>query len=400
MTFGNKAGLRAVIGGLALLGSGQILADDAAPWLLGDWQGQRTALAERGFDFEFVATVDVLGTVHGGLDSGFESPANFDLVATVDTGAAGWWQNGTFNVYFLGNAGGAPSTRTGDYQVASNIEAPGTFKLYEAWYEHRFADDRFSVLVGLHDLNSEFYVTEHGLLFLNSSFGIGPEIGQAVPSFFPTTSPAVRLRMTPTANSYAIAAVYDGVPGDPDDPYGTEVAFDDGDGVFGIGEVGLMGSTGRYYKVGVGAWVTTAAFDDLAGNTHNDNAGVYLIGETDLWRADDGRGVGVFAQLGFADADLNQTGAYAGAGINWTGPLRARPADVAGFAVAHARNGDEFRAANPGVERAETALEWTYLMPITPWLNVQPDVQYILDPGTDPALEDALVVGFRVQVGL
>ena len=27
--------------------------------------------------------------------------------------------------------------------------------LYEAWYEHRFADDRFSVLVGLHDLNSD-----------------------------------------------------------------------------------------------------------------------------------------------------------------------------------------------------------------------------------------------------
>lgn len=375
-------------------------ADEDTPWLLGDWGGQRTALAARGFDFEFVATVDVLGTVSGGLDAGWEAPANFDLVMTVDTASAGWWQNGTFNLYFLGNAGGDPSTRTGDYQIASNIEAPDTFKLFEAWYEHRFLDDRVSVLAGLHDMNSEFYVTEHGLMFINSSFGIGPEAGQVLPSMFPTTSLGLRLRVAPTHNSYVIAGVYDGVPGDPTDPYGTEVAFDDGDGVFGVGEVGLIGDAGRYYKVGVGAWVSTAEFMDFAGSPHNDNVGVYLIGETDLWRADDGRGVGVFAQLGFADEDLNQTGTYAGAGINWTGPLPSRPADVAGFAVAHARNGDEFRAANPGVERAETVLEWTYLIPAAPWLNLQPDVQYVIDPGMDPALEDAVIVGFRVQVAL
>ena len=385
--------------GLGLL-SGMAMADETLPWLLGDWGGKRAALAEQGFDFEFVATVDVLGTVDGGIDEGFESPANFDLVMTVDTGAAGWWQNGTFNFYFLGNAGGDPSLRAGDYQVASNLEAPDTFKLYEAWYEHRFANERVSVLVGLHDVNSEFYVTEHGLLFLNSSFGIGPEIGQAAPSFFPTTSPGVRLRVTPTANTYAIAAVYDGVPGDPTDPYGTEVAFDDGDGVFGIGEIGLLGTGGTYYKLGLGGWVTTAQFDDFAGNSHNDNAGLYLIGERDLWRAEDGRGLGVFAQLGFADEDMNQTGTYAGAGVNWTGPLPSRPEDVAGFAVAHARNGDDFRQANPGLERAETTLEWTYLIPATPWLSVQPDVQYVVDPGMDPTLDNAVIVGFRVQVSL
>lgn len=387
-----------LLGGVLIAAHAQ--ADDTLPWLLGDWHGQRTALAAKGFDFEFMATVDVLGTVHGGRDTGFEAPANFDLIMTVDTEAAGWWRGGTFNVYFLGNAGGDPSAHTGDYQVASNIEAPNTFKLYEAWYEHRVLDDRLSLLAGLHDVNSEFYVTEHGLLFLNSSFGIGAEVGQGLPSFFPTTSLGLRLRFAPTDGTYAIAAVYDGVPGDPNDPYGTEVAFDDGDGVFAIGEVGITSTAGRYYKVGLGGWTSTAQFDDFAGLSHNDNAGVYVIGETDLWRHDDGRGVGIFGQLGFADEDMNQTGTYAGAGITWTGPLPARAEDVAGFAVAHARNGDDFRAANPGLERAETTLEWTYLIPATPWLNIQPDVQYVIDPGMDPAQDDAVVVGFRVQVSL
>ena len=86
--------------------------------------------------------------------------------------------------------------------------------------------------------------------------------------------------------------------------------------------------------------------------------------------------------------------------MNWTGPLPSRPEDVAGFAVAHARNGDDFRQANPGLERAETTLEWTYLIPATPWLSVQPDVQYVVDPGMDPTLDNAVIVGFRVQVSL
>jgi len=342
----------------------------------------------------------VLGTVSGGRDAGWEAPANFDLLLTIDTAAAGWWHDGSFNVYFLGNAGGDPSTRTGDYQVASNIEAPDSFKLYEAWYEHRFFDDRVSLLAGLHDVNSEFYVTEHGMLFLNSSFGIGPEIAQGQPSMFPTTAPGLRLRVAPSADSYVIAAVYDGVPGDPSDPFGTEVAFDDGDGVFGIGELGLVAHGGRYYKLGVGGWISTAEYLDFGGAAHHDNVGAYVLGEVDLWRGEEGRGVGVFAQLGCADEALNQTGTYAGAGIDWTGLLPSRPADVAGFAVAHARNGGDFRAANPGVERAETTLEWTYLIPATPWLNLQPDVQYVIDPGMDPALENAVVVGFRVQVAL
>ncbi len=62
--------------------------------------------------------------------------------------------------------------------------------------------------------------------------------------------------------------------------------------------------------------------------------------------------------------------------------------------------GGDFRSLNPALNRAETALEFTYLVTPLPWLSVQPDVQYILDPSTDGAVEDALVVGFRLQIAL
>jgi porin len=375
------------------------MADDSS-WLLGDWGGQRKLLADHGLDMEFVASTDLMAIVSGGISRGVETPANFDMVFTLDTGKAGWWENGTLQLYLLGNAGGDPSRRAGDLQVASNIEAPDTFKLFEAYYEQRFLDDRLGVLVGLHDLNADFYVTEHSGMFLNSSFGIGPEVAQVGPSIFPTTSPGVRVRLNWTPNTYFLAAVFDGVAGNPNDPYGTHISFNYGDGVFAIAEAGLLGDKANYYKLGVGGWHHTANIVDLNGRPRDDNSGIYALGETDLWRAEDGRGVGVFTQLGFADGDRNQLATYVGAGLTWTGPCPQRPTDVAGLAIAHARNGDHFKRLNPTVERAETTLEASYLVTPTPWLTLQPDLQYIINPGTDSHLDNALILGVRVQVAL
>ncbi len=50
------------------------------------------------------------------------------------------------------------------------------------------------------------------------------------------------------------------------------------------------------------------------------------------------------------------------------------------------------------VDDAEVALEFSYRARITPWLVLQPDLQYVINPGTDPAIENALVAGVRVDI--
>ena len=60
--------------------------------------------------------------------------------------------------------------------------------------------------------------------------------------------------------------------------------------------------------------------------------------------------------------------------------------------------GGDFRAAT-GAEGHETAIELTYRARITDGLEVQPDIQYIVNPGTDPALDNALVFGIRIELG-
>lgn len=377
--------------------------------LLGDWAGIRPHLEEQGVTAEAVLTSDFLYNTRGGNEEDGTILGNFDLTFEIDTAKARWWENGTFFIYLLGNfnSNGPMTEITGDLQTTSNIEADETFKLYEIWYEHRFAADRVSLLVGLHDFNSEFDVLEYAGLFINSSFGISPDMSQNGPSIFPSTALALRVKAQPTDSSYLMAAIYDGVPGDPGDPPKTAVILDDKDGVFAALELGVTGGEAGqndYYKLATGGWIHTAEVENFNGQVHSYNRGIYLIGEKMLYAEDqNGQGLGGFFQLGIADDDLNQIATYWGAGLHYTGLLPGRDSDIIGLAVAHAESGDEFlryseTTLGNDVEHSETAIELTYRSEVTPWLAVQPNAQYVLNPNMDEAVDDALQVGVRLEV--
>lgn len=392
---------------LTLTLAAQVHAADGT--LLGEWGGVRPATEEKGLTTEAVLTTDFLCNTSGGGHRDGAMLGNLDVTFTLDTAKAGWWKNGTFFLYFLGNfnSGGPMTDIVGDVQASSNIEADRALKLYEAWYEHRFLGDRLSALAGLHDFNSEFDVVEYGALFINSSFGISPDISQTGPSIFPTTSLGVRLMAQPTDRSYLLAAVYDGVPGDPHDPPRTAVVLKKKDGVFAAGEVGVSaGQPGEkeYFKAGAGAWLHTAAVENFDGRPKDTNHGFYVIAEKTLYaEGGAGQGLGGFVQLGWADDDWGQIGSYLGAGLQYTGLIPGRDGDKVGIAVAHARNGNKFmefmkNVQSAPVERSETAIELAYRAEVLPGLSVQPDIQYIINPGMDPTVKNALQVGARVEV--
>ena len=50
------------------------------------------------------------------------------------------------------------------------------------------------------------------------------------------------------------------------------------------------------------------------------------------------------------------------------------------------------------MDRREVLVGLTQLLPLTPWASVQLDAQYIGNPGTDPTVDDALVIGLRFQI--
>ena len=66
--------------------------------------------------------------------------------------------------------------------------------------QHNFQWSGVSLLGGIYDLNSEFDRLQAAGLFLNSSFGVTPEIaqsGETGPSIFPRTAAGLRLSVKP-----------------------------------------------------------------------------------------------------------------------------------------------------------------------------------------------------------
>lgn len=370
--------------------------------LISSFDQQRSELEDKGISVESVLVNDFVANVSGGAHRTAGVLGNFDLTASFDTKKLGFWDNGTLFVYVLGNYGRNPSEYVGDLQASNNIEAYDTIKLYEFWYNHNFMDEKLSILVGLHDYNSEFDALDYAGTLINSSFGIQFDISQVGPSIFSTTALAARFKYQVTDQSYLQTAIYDGIPGSPTNQRGTHLDLRSGEGVFLAAEAGYTSKEDQnHYKYALGGWYHTAEFEDYSATARDSNSGVYLIGEdTICTETDPEQGLGVFFQYGVAKADRNQIGHYYGAGLMYTGLVPERDQDILSFGIASARNGGAYRSANLGSDKNETVFELTYRAEILPYLVVQPDLQYIVNPSTDSSLKDAFVVGIRTELSL
>ncbi len=357
---------------------------------------------DSAYRFDVVYTGDVLSNVTGGVQEDTRYLDNLDLVLEVDAEQALGWDNTTFMVYGLYNNGNRFSEDVvGDAHVVSNIETGvRAFRLYEFWVDHRFADDRASLRFGLYDLNSEFDAMETSGLFLNSAHGIGSDFGQTGehgPSIFPLTSLALRGEYDFGNNWLVRAAVLDGVPGDPDHPKRTTIKLGDGDGALLVGEINYQLPATR---MALGAWRYTARFEDLvSGEQRNGNAGFYAFidGRVYSESADPEQGLNLFLRAGQANDDFNVFQSYIGAGGVYRGLFPSRPEDELGLALAMANSGSAYRSLEPANSH-ELSIELTYRAQVHPNIALQPEVQYVINPGLRPDLDNALVVGLRFEL--
>ena len=328
--------------------------------------------------------VDVVSNIDGGVEKKTALLSNLDLNFAIDTVKADLWDNGSFFVYFLGNYGDEPSIFIGDRLVTNNIEAPDTIKLYEAWYQHQFND--ISLLVGLHDYNSEFDTLESKNLFIHDSFGTQSDISQVGPSVFPTTALAVRLAWEGETGLYARVAMYDGIAGSSTNDHGTHINLEKEDGLFYAFEVGQVTDN---YKVALGNWIHTAEVTDYAGSSRDFNRGTYLIGEYFIQED-----LSVFLQLASTLSDRNEIGSFLGAGVHTKNLFTEN--DEAGIAIVQARLSKDYKKAN-NLESAESAFEITYAYNITSHFSVQPAFQYVINPSMNPDISNASVAVLRVS---
>lgn len=383
--------------------------------------------------FHLSYTADLVG-VAAGVDPGVVALDNLDVQLRFDGQRLLGIPGLSAYLFGLGNQGGSPSAHAGDIQRLDNIDAPTSWRIYEAWVQEYLAGDRLSLLAGLYNVNSEFDVVSSADLFLNSSFGIEPAMGQSGlngPSIFPVTSLAFRTRALIDRGWRVQAVVADGVPGDPARPGGTHIHLGGGDGALLVAEVayqrpaagelpsGADESTMRRRRagrteeeaphdleVGVGVWRYTghvpAPADARPGAPlPSGGTGGYLIGEKRLTGPDAGaRELWAFAMLGIAQERASLVSESVVAGVTAAGFVPGRPDDRFGLGLAAARRSPRLTGTAPGYPMWEVTLEASYQLAVDRAVSIQPDLQFIHHPAAVPSAADALVLGLRLEAGL
>ncbi len=345
---------------------------------------------------EFGYIGDFLHNASGGIRAGSAYLQNIDATVTFDLGRIFGPRAGRMFAYLLWNNAATFSDRySGDTQVVSNIDAEQAFRLYEFWYQHPFSDG-LDLKFGLYDLNSEFDAVDSAGLFLNGSHGIVPtysQTGERGPSVFPFTSLSARLQWEIDNENIIRYALLDAVPDDPANPSATAIKLSSREGV--LHAIEYTREFSGALRLGLGAFSYSAEFESLYetdawGNPvrRGGNAGWYGFAEGMPYAdAANRRTASVFVRYGTANGALNPFESYLGAGTD----------DQIGFSLAMARCGEDFRAAT-SARSHETAIELTYLVQIHDRLRIQPDIQYVINPGADRTIENALVLGIRLEL--
>ena len=348
------------------------------------------------YSFEAVYTADYFENIDGGVINGSAYMDNFDVFFDIDAEKL-WGINGaTFYLHILHNNSSTFSDLVGDAQVVSNIDNTSVIRLYEMWWEQNTGNH--SIKFGLYDLNSEFDAIEPASLFLNSSHGIGADYSQSGengPSIFPTTSLTIRYSYQLNDDFQIQGAILDGSSGDLDDPRKNTIDFDIDDLLIAL----EANYTINNFRFGFGTWNYTKESEHLDGHEAENNSGFYGIISHEFLTSDkDNHSLTGWLRIGSANDDINQFDSYIGTGIVLTNFISSRPDDSIGFAIAQARNSDKYRALNVGSSSNETVFEVTYSASLNEYLTIQPDIQYIKNPGTDYSIDDALVAGIRFEL--
>jgi porin len=415
--------------------------------LTGDWGGVRTVLQHAGITFGLLDQNEVWGNLTGGLRRGVVYNGLTTASLNIDLGTLVCWPGATFFISAFQIHGRGPSANlVGNQQLVSNIEATRDIKLYDLWIEQKLLDDRLSIRIGQEGANDEMMITKYGALFLNSSFGFPGLPAADLPSGgpnYPLATPFARVSYQATNRITLTGAIYTGDPappgtGDPQlrDAGGTAFRLDDDALIFGEAwysinqDPNAKGLPG-IYKLGV--WYSSSRFPDqrrdkaglsLANpassgvpREHSGGFAVYGIVDQMVWKEPDSKdgGIGLFLLAMGAPQSYNLSNLYVEGGVNWKRPFHSRENDVFGFGVAYLgispskrRFGDDvifFSGSGSHYNKNETVLEATYLFKVSSWLALQPDAQYVINPGagipspsSQRPLKNAFVIGIRSSV--
>lgn len=359
--------------------------------LTGDWNGARSALAERGIAPYLTYIPGAWANVHGGIETGVGYEVLADFGVNLDLARLFDWPGARFHINWHWNEGDLPSQHLiGQFatDAVAGYEAVNSVRFYEIYFEQRLPGDQGRVKVGQIAMDDDFFVSQYAGSLLNASFALfGSGRDQQLAPFYPVAAPGLYIEVRPSSAWTVRGGVY---TVDVGNDVGSNHGFDWGmsQGSTAALEVatkrspaGLPGT----YTLGIVATSKTV-IDFQTGSTAQGSTGLYVMMDQALVAGSDGQPkIGGFLRIGYDPlASRALLYYYGNAGFTVSAPFAGRPQDSFSAGISHAAFASDYiaaqRAAGESVTDHESIVELAYAAVINGWLTLQPDFQLVLNP--------------------
>ena len=408
----------------------------------GDWGGLRPTLQDHGVDIFGSYTTEVWGNTTGGLKQGTVYTGLLNFGVNLDLEKAVGWKGASVSTTWLWLSGrDASEDLVGNFLTISNIAGFNTLRMFDLWFQQNLLEDKISIRLGQFSADSEFLVSDYSGLFINGTFGWPAFAYTNIPNGgpgYPMGTLGGRLALKPADWFTFQTAVFQGnVFAQDVNRYGFRWMLDAQTGYTFLNEAQFRWNQredekGLPGQLKSGVWFQTGtSADALASSTSSGNGGCYVVLDQLIYRQQaasessvgattgkasagdksfkapfalekSNKGLGWFGRIGMAPTDRNIISFYFDTGLSYKGLIPSRDNDTLGIGFGYAQLSkgaqDGLRDEGACPAGAEMVVELTYQARITPWFSVQPDIQYIINPGGTSDLQNALGIGGRASI--
>ena len=211
--------------GLATCAQAAAAFDSESPWMLGDWNGTRSELAEKGYDFKLDYTGEMGSNLHGGYDHDRTARYSdqFGLGTHLDLQKILGWDDAELQLTITERNGNNISNdrindpRVGGFTSAQEVWGRGqTWRLTQMWYQQKFLDQALDIKVGRFGEGEDF--NSFPCDFQNLAF-CGSQVGNWAGGIWynwPVSQWAMRVKYHLTPELYAQVGAYEQNPSNLD----------------------------------------------------------------------------------------------------------------------------------------------------------------------------------------
>ena len=377
-----------------------------SPWMLGDWNGQRSALQQKGYDFSFGYTGEMATLLDASHSSshGTEYADQFAFGTHFDLDKILGWQDTEAQITIT-QRNGRSLSQTSDAlegHLSSTQEVWGrgqTWRLTDLWIKKKFMDQKLDIKVGRFGEGEDF--NSFDCDFQNLAL-CGSQVGNGVGDQWynwPVSQWAARVKYNLRPDLYAQVGVYEYNPENLERGKGFNLSTDGSHGAIIPAElvwtpkIGAQKLPGEYRA---GYYYSTADAVVIAHQDQKDqHQGGWIVAKQQLTahNGDVSRGLTGFVNATVHDSETNNVSDMQNIGLVYKGAMDSRPKDEIAFGLARINLNDDL---NDG-RSEEYDAEVYYGLHATNWLTIRPNIQYIRHVGAYKNGENAWVGGIKFQ---